>query len=49
MDDALAELDALKEKVLALERALRRLKEQRDRAALETTRRAKEGGRKSES
>jgi transcriptional regulator with XRE-family HTH domain len=49
LDDALAELDELKEKVQALERALRRLKEQRDRAALEATRRAKETGRKSES
>jgi transcriptional regulator with XRE-family HTH domain len=49
LDDALAELDALKEKVMSLERALRRLKEQRDRAALETARRAKETHRKSAS
>ena len=46
LDDALAELEALKERVLSLERALRRLKEQRDRAALEASRRAKDSGRK---
>jgi transcriptional regulator with XRE-family HTH domain len=49
LDDALAELDALKEKVQSLERALRRLKEQRDRAALEAARRAKDAARKTDS
>jgi hypothetical protein len=42
LDDALAELDALKEKVQALDRALRRLKEERDRATMEARRVADE-------
>jgi len=46
LDDALAELEALKEKVQSLDRALRRLKEERDRAALEATRRAADSERK---
>jgi len=48
LDDAIAELDALKEKVLSLERALRRMKEDRDRAAAEATKRV-EKERKSRS
>jgi transcriptional regulator with XRE-family HTH domain len=48
LDDALAELDALKEKVQSLDRALRRLKEQRDRAILNAARRSSDsGGKKS--
>jgi transcriptional regulator with XRE-family HTH domain len=39
LDDALAELEALKEQVQSLERALRRLKEQRDGTAAEAKRR----------
>ena len=46
LDDALAELDALKEKVQSLDRALRRLKQERDRATLEA-RQAAEKERKS--
>jgi transcriptional regulator with XRE-family HTH domain len=45
LDDALAELEALKEKVQALDRALRRLKQERDRVTLEA-RRAAENPRK---
>lgn len=40
LDDVLAELDAVKEKVQSLERAVRRLKEERDRAMLEARRTA---------
>lgn len=45
LDDVLAELEALKEKMQALERAVKRLKEQRDKSALEARRAA--GERKS--
>ena len=48
LDDALAELDALKEKVLSLERALRRMKDDRDRAAADAAKRV-EKERKSRS
>jgi len=48
LDDAIAELEALKEQVQSLERALRRLKEQRDNATAEE-RRATESDRKSRS
>jgi transcriptional regulator with XRE-family HTH domain len=48
LDDALAELEALKEKVLSLERALKRLKQERDRSAAQA-RKAAESGRKSQS
>ena len=46
LDDALAELDALKEKVLSLERALRRLKQQRDRARTDAAKRSAQNERK---
>lgn len=46
LDDALAELQALKEKVLSLERALQRLKQQRDRAVAAAARRAVEKNQK---
>jgi transcriptional regulator with XRE-family HTH domain len=42
LDDALAELETLKEQVQSLERALRRLKEQRDGAVAEPKRRTGE-------
>lgn len=42
LDDALAELDALKEKVQSLERALRRLKEQKGKTSRPPARRAVE-------
>jgi transcriptional regulator with XRE-family HTH domain len=48
LDDALAELEALKEKVLSLERALKRLKQERDRSAAQA-RRSTESGRKTQS
>ena len=47
LDDALAELEALKEKVLSLERALKRLKQERDRSAAQAKKSA-ESGRKSQ-
>ena len=46
LDDALAELQALKEKVLSLERALQRLKQQRDRAVAEAARRTEDKNQK---
>jgi transcriptional regulator with XRE-family HTH domain len=46
LDDALAELEALKEKVLSLERALKRLKEDRDGAAAQAAQRAAGKNRK---
>jgi len=48
LDDALAELEALKEKVSSLERALKRLKQERDRSANQA-RKAAESGRKNQS
>jgi transcriptional regulator with XRE-family HTH domain len=45
LDDALAELEALKEKVQSLDRALRRLKQERDRAVLEAKRAAENEGK----
>jgi cell division protein FtsB len=44
----LAELEALKEKVLSLERALKRLKQERDRSAAQA-RRSTESGKKTQS
>jgi transcriptional regulator with XRE-family HTH domain len=46
LDDALAELEALKEKVQSLDRALRRLKQEKDRTAPQAKRRPATGERK---